>query len=361
MQLSQNQIEALNAIMLWHKGNDKSFALAGFAGTGKTTLAKYIAEAIGNVVFCSYTGKAANVLREKGCTPCGTIHSYLYKFVNDDELGKPYFTINWESNLIDAALVIVDEYSMLNQEIISDLQKLSKKILYLGDPFQLPPVKGEQNIEPDFFLTEVHRQALESPILRAATAVRKGERLSYSASGDFIYGQKNALDQNLWYEVNQTIVGKNATRRKWNEVFLKNAGFKDSIGNKPSGGEKVICLKNSRERGLFNGMIGYVEDIGHDDKGNFTIDFMCDADFYGDIPVWEKIFQGYDGVIDRDIRQRYELFDYGYAITCHKSQGSEFDQVLIYNEPVGRTAEEIARWRYTAITRAAKKCILVDP
>jgi exodeoxyribonuclease-5 len=251
---------------------------------------------------------------------------------------------------------------MLPQDIINDLHRLSKKILYLGDPFQLPPIKGDQIMEPDFFLTDVHRQSLESPILRAATDVRIGKRLEYSKDGDFIYGVKKNLDVNLWYRADQTIVGRNVTRRKWNGVFLKHHGLEESINKKPSGsGEKVICLKNSRERGLFNGMIGNVFDTGKDDKGRFTIDFNCDGEKYIDIPAWEKIFEGYDGIIDRDIRNKYELFDYGYAITCHKSQGSEFDNVLIYNEPVGRTVEEIARWKYTAITRARKKCILVDP
>jgi len=359
MQLSNDQTKAFDAIRAWFKTKEKSFVLSGYAGTGKTTLAKYIAESIGEdkVIFCSYTGKAANVLREKGCANSGTIHSFLYTFTHD-EGGKPFFRLNYESAMASARLVIVDEYSMLPQEIIDDIHRLANKVLYLGDSFQLPPVNGECSLQPDCMMEEIQRQALDSPIIRAATAVRLGEKLEHCPDGDFRYITRKQAGRDTFLNSDQVIVGRNATRREFNAKFLNYLGFKNPTQH-AYGGEKIICLKNSRDRGLFNGMIGKCVS-GYFEGDFYNLTFETDGMVFNDLPVWsgdmeEREFKGIK------LPKGVERFDYAYAITCHKSQGSEFDNVLIYNEALGADMTEKRRWLYTAITRAKKTATLVDP
>ena len=358
MILSPNQKEAYSSVMDWHKNGGKFFSIAGYAGTGKTTLARYIAQEIDRdrTIFCAYTGKAANVLKEKGCPNAGTIHSYLYKWIETKD-EKPVFGLNHESCFLDAPLVIVDEYSMIPDDIIDDIHKMAKKILYLGDPFQLPPVRKTNTIiEPDIFLTEVHRQALESPILRAATNVREGHKLKHGDYGDFRYARHEDCADDALQEADQVIVGRNATRREINSYFIRLLNFSEI----PQGnGEKLICLRNKKEKGLFNGMIGSCDSAYDHEKDYFRMDFNCDGDPYPDLKVRTGPFKGEDQQnFMGDFKS--ELFDYAYAITCHKSQGSEFKNVLIFNEPIGKTHEERQRWLYTALTRAQNRATLVD-
>lgn len=398
--LSLGQQSAFDQIMAWHKTGERVFTLAGYAGTGKTTLARMIADAIDPVgtVFCAFTGKAANVLRDKGCTNTGTLHSYLYsirdhnrKEIRDLEdaiaearkamkydlmerltvtleakraaFRKPKFELNTESDLANAKLVIVDEYSMLNQKLIGDLQKIASKILYLGDPFQLPPVEGECTIQPSAFLTEIHRQALESPIIRAANDVREGRVLEFCDLPGFRYQPKSKIATEEYRMAEQIIVGKNITRNTWNRRFreLRGIEIKDDRRESklPQAGEKMICLKNNPINDLFNGMIDYANTDARNLTGEkYTLDF-------GDktaLPVWAGDIMGdghkYDGY--REEHKILDRFDFAYAITCHKAQGSEFDSVLVYSEPFGNGTDR-RRWLYTALTRAQNKCTLVEP
>ena len=356
MNLSPKQSEAFDKIMGWHRGGDQEFVLAGYAGAGKTTLARSIAKEIGmnKTEFAAYTGKAANVLREKGCRNSSTIHGLIYKLVDEDD-EKPYFTLNYESDACGAGLVIIDEYSMLPTKIREDLKKLAKKILYLGDPFQLPPVEGECDLKPDFFIDEIHRQALESPIIRYATDVRQGKALEFCDHPEFVYATKKQVPAEAYEEADQIIVGYNDTRKKWNNRFRQKLGFQ---GHQfPQAGDKLICTKNNHEIGLFNGMI---EDISQDaliaHENYFTINFADRKD----IKVWNGNFMGNDAPVPPEWRH-LNKFDFGYVITCHKSQGSEFDNVLVFEEPIGKGREERARWLYTALTRAKKKVTLVKP
>ncbi|HRI77266.1 MAG TPA: AAA family ATPase [Alphaproteobacteria bacterium] len=355
LKLSPQQGQAFDNVMAWHQTDEKRYILAGYAGAGKTTIAKYIAEAIGieDVIFCAYTGKAANVLREKGCTNSSTIHGAIYTLINDEDL-KPRFILDQESPVKFAKLVIVDEYSMLPEEIIDDIEKLAKKVLYLGDPFQLPPVHGECPLNPDFFLEEIHRQALESPIIRYATDVRAGKQLKFVDLPEFHYAPRASMSADAYEQADQIIVGYNKTRTAWNERFRQKLGLNQSIY--PVAGDKLICTRNNHELGLFNGMIGYAKSDSYiEATQQLRLDF---EDFKG-LEVWDGNFRG-AAQPDRAFR-KLDRFDFAYAITCHKSQGSEFDSVLVYNQPIGSDAVERQRWLYTAITRAKKKLTLVEP
>lgn len=349
MTLGLQQQQAFDLIMAWYKTPVKEFALAGYAGTGKTTLAKVIAREFGNVIFCAYTGKAAQVLRDKGCDPAGTIHGYLYR-LEGEEGKEPVFGLNTDSALKHADLVIIDEYSFLNAEIIADLRATCKKILYLGDPFQLPPVQGECSIKPDFFMEEIHRQALESPIIRYATKIRNGDIIRHCDEGEFRYLKAGSLAMEEFIGVDQFICGYNATRMRFNRRVRELRGFDSAL---PIKGDKMICLKNNPRSRVFNGMIDTAKTDAEIVDGSVYSIEMQELGFLNVIRENEH----------HDFRQHRHLnmFDYGYCITAHKSQGSEFNDVIVYNEPVGKSIEDRRRWAYTAVSRGKNRVTLIDP
>jgi exodeoxyribonuclease-5 len=175
---SPQQDAALAAVARWLKaGEPRVFRLFGYAGTGKTTLARHIAESAGgDVAFAAFTGKAAHVMRGKGCKGATTIHSLIYRTRGEDENG-PTFTLNDDSAAGKSALIVIDECSMVDEEIGRDLLSFGKPVLVLGDPAQLPPIAGGgffTSAEPDVMLTEVHRQAFDDPIIRMSMIVREG-------------------------------------------------------------------------------------------------------------------------------------------------------------------------------------------
>lgn len=377
MILSEKQEDALSKILDWYDNSDeKRYVLAGYAGAGKTTLAKTIAKMLrdtnNSVRFCAYTGKAANVLREKGCDPASTIHRAIYKLIDGPKMikvngewvpdpassKKLQFSLDPDSPLGRIGLTIVDEYSMLSEKLINDIESVARRVLYLGDPFQLPPVQGECSLKPDLFLDEVHRQALDNPIIRHATNIRTGVSLKHCDEGDFFYGYTSKVAPETYMEADQLIVGRNKTRRLWNMRYRTRLGYKWGF---PEPGDKIICLKNNNDIGIFNGMIGTAKkqaDFIHRDI--FTLDFDTGDDLVMEgLKTWAGDIRGDDpaNYPGRELNR----FDFAYAITCHKSQGSEFDKVLVYNEPVGKSEVEKRRWLYTAITRAKSKVTLVDP
>src|SRR5215210_9157695 len=188
MTWSPQQDAALKAVADWlRRGDQPVFRLFGYAGTGKTTLARHIAEGVdGEVAFGAYTGKAALVLRTKGCPDASTIHSMIYRSRESDE-GGPQFVLNRQSPVARASLIIIDECSMVDEELGRDLLSFGQPVLVLGDPAQLPPVKGGGFFtegEPDVMLTEVHRQARDNPIIRLSMVVREGGRLPHGRHGE---------------------------------------------------------------------------------------------------------------------------------------------------------------------------------
>lgn len=356
IKLAAQQEEALKKILAWMKNpRSKRFVLGGYAGTGKTVLAQHISKMFEGVLFCAYTGKAANVLRERGCSGAGTIHSFLYKLVTEKD-GKPHFRRcePWESAFYNAKLVVVDEFSMLPQEIVRDIESIAKKVLYLGDPFQLMPVFGTCNIVPEFVLTEIHRQALESPVLRAATAVREGKRLDYCNHGEFRFLPRSKLAKEEWLNHDQIIVGRNDTRRKVNQWVRKELGHD---GLYPKHGEKLMCLKNNAELGIFNGQIEEANSNAFDVQDD---SYSIDWGGLEEIRAWDGDVLAKKETYRYSFSDPLERFDYSYAATTHKLQGSEFNSVIIINQPLGRDQVERNRWIYTSLTRARVKATLTD-
>lgn len=366
MKLSSQQNDALKAVRNWFlefytsKRTPRWFYLAGYAGTGKTTLARHFADnADGEVVYGAYTGKAANVLRQNGCYNAKTIHSLIYKAIEHDD-GTVTFEKNYESPLKDAVLVIIDECSMVNEEIGKDLLSFGKPILVLGDPGQLPPIEGFgffTNKDPDFMLTEIHRQAKDNPIIYLATKVRNGGVLSLGK-----YGESEIIsrsDTSIALEMDQLLVGRNQTRTNLNSRMRKLLGFEDAI---PMKNDKLICLKNDSTLQIFNGGLFTVAYKHKKPSVSNFLKYTLNRDDSDGHAVLARIHASFFNVEvptpDWRILKGSQEFDYAYAITVHKAQGSQWDKVIIYDESYC-FRDDRNRWLYTAITRAKEKMVMV--
>ncbi len=384
--------------------------LFGAAGTGKSTL---VQELVGGSrrpwLYAAYTGKAALVMRQKGCVGAQTIHSLIYRPDGDAKSKKtaasapvrqdrqdrrrfdwdsdpdpdadagplrdqPVFRLWGESPLRDAPGIVLDECSMVDEEIGMDLLSFGKKILVCGDPHQLPPVSGGgffTDGEPDFLLTEVHRQARESGILDLATHVREGgdlqDRVGWSsASGDCdVISRDHVPPTELMMrmvDADQVILGTNRSRHQFNDRYRRLSQISSPT---PVVGERVICLRNERRAGLFNGSMWRVMDARLLADGAIVeMDLLTtDGTQPGEVTTraWTHHFTGRERILDQmgPRRMSHQEFDYAYYITCHKAQGSQWDDVVLYDESRVFDDDTRRRWLYTGITRAARRLTVV--
>lgn len=363
MRWSLQQDDALAAVSSWLQRRDSPlFRLFGYAGTGKTTLARHIAEDIdGTVAFAAYTGKAAHVLREKGCEGAGTIHSLIYRpRVGDDE-EQPVFSLNHDSAAAEAELIIIDECSMVDEELGRDLLSFGTPVLVLGDPAQLPPVKGGgffTEAEPDRMLTEVHRQAQDNPIIRLSMAVRAGEPVDYGDYGESRVIPRRDIDAERILAADQVLVGTNKTRRAYNQRIRELKGL---LSPMPAVGDKLVCLRNDKQKGLLNGGTWTVTRLAAPKKNHLRLDIVPE-DEPGAKTVKASIHPAFfeDGgeSLAYPQRRNSDEFDYGYALTVHKSQGSQWDDIVLFDESYA-FREHRDRWLYTGITRAAERITIV--
>src|SRR3984893_5391225 len=257
------QDAALQGIAQWWKEGRRRapiFRLFGYAGTGKTTLAKHIAEGIdGKVLFAAFTGKAACVMRSKGCYGASTIHRLIYKPQEKNE-ENPTFELWRKAPASHAKLIIIDECSMVDAELARDLMSFEVPLLLLGDPAQLPPIQGGgffTDAKPDAMLTEVHRQAQDNPIVRLSMDIRAGKSLEQGQYGETQVVGRGDLDPKRVIGADQVLVGRNATRRAYNVRLRERRGF---AGTLPVTGDKLVCLRNNRNKGLFNGGLWVVKE-----------------------------------------------------------------------------------------------------
>ncbi len=407
MEWSAQQEQALKKINDWYKSGDPLFKLFGYAGTGKTTLAKQIAQDVGGrVLFSAYTGKAAYVLKQKGCRGASTIHSLIYHTadksqqrlfelkselaslikevhekqdgkvgVNKDvlklkraiekeehELSKPFFRLNLDSDLQFANLLIIDECSMVGKQMGEDLLSFKTPILVLGDPAQLPPV-GDGGFftlgKPHHMLTEIHRQAKDNPIIRIATDIRQGRGIEYGDYGNSRIVKKTDITPDMALEANQILVGRNKTRRIINNRMRELLGFKDIY---PGVTDKLVCLRNNHDLNLLNGSLWVVDASNHDGGEYVELMIKPEEDFNNgeqvEVLAHAKPFLGQDLKMPWWDRKLADEFDYGYALTCHKSQGSQWEKVFIFDESAAFQANK-NNWLYTAVTRASEEVIVV--
>lgn len=362
---SPQQETALKAVDKWFYQDSKKkqvFRVFGYAGTGKTTLAMHFAQNIdGLVLFAAFTGKAALVMRKKGCEGARTIHSLIYIADPDKNTGDVTWKLNKESILKDASLLIIDECSMVDEELARNLLSFKKPILVLGDPAQLPPVAGAgffTEAKPDVMLTEIHRQAEDNPIVHIATMVREGMVPDYGTYGESRILQKVSSTDAL--EADQIIVGRNVTRDDMNKKMRRLLKIRDEY---PIVGDKLICLKNDRDRAIFNGGMFKVGQVLSSKYKTSFLHMRVDPDDGDDpLPVMVKVHKSFfsDDVAKPDwkLLKGSQEFDFGYAITCHKSQGSQWNNVLIYDES-WCFRDMWQRWLYTSVTRASDRITLV--
>ncbi len=361
MDWSPQQDNALLAVSAWLKTRKPQvFRLFGFAGTGKTTLARHIAGDVdGEVAFGAYTGKAALVMRSKGCTDARTLHSMIYR-PKDMDSEEPTFELNADAAASNARLIIIDECSMVDEELGRDLLSFGKPVLVLGDPAQLPPVKGGgffTEAEPDIMLTEVHRQAADNPIVRMSMIVREGGRLERGVYGDSCVIARSDIDPMAVTRADQVLVGLNRTRRLYNRRMRELFGFTSPL---PEVDDKLVCLKNDRKKGLLNGGLWKVKTLAPMRRNKLRMGLTPDED-PGRKPTRVGVLPAFfesDEEIPYALRRDSDEFDYGYALTVHKAQGSQWDDVVLFDES-GAFREHRNRWLYTGLTRAAQKLTVV--
>lgn len=435
--LSPKQEDAVKKATSWYNGlqsYEEPFILTGYAGSGKSTILPVIIDSLNldpeKVAFCAPTGKAAKVMSNKLkqygiSTRCRTIHSYIYtpkmekpavleKRLNDyknqliyllehedqsleqtkarerelktiivqteKELDKaldrndhPGFLINLESEVRAKSLIVVDEASMVGEDVATDLMSFGIPILAMGDPGQLKPIQDDPGFSlenPHFFLDEIHRQAKDNPIIHLATQAREGQLISY---GDYGNGVKVVSRRNDQYTTNpeldaQIIVGTHVKRWNTTKAIRKAYGYD---GYSPQSGEVLIVCKNSRITPEFvNGsFVRCVDDVElKEGDAYFPIKTEDENGVVRTVLAYQGLFE------EHRLRQKNaftsskmeafkarierEHLDYGWAITCHKAQGSQWDRVIVHDES-GVFRDEAKNWLYTAITRAAKELIIV--
>ncbi len=363
-----HQDAALTAAAKWFKaarGGASIFRLFGYAGTGKTTLAKHIAEGVdGKVLFAAFTGKAACVMRSKGCHGASTIHRLIYKPQEKNE-ENPTFELWNKAPASHAKLIIIDECSMVDAELARDLMSFRVPLLVLGDPAQLPPIQGGgffTDAEPDAMLTEVHRQARDNPIVRLSMDIRAGNALAEGQYGDTQVVTRADLDPKRVIGADQVLVGRNVTRRAYNIRLRERRGFTDAL---PVAGDKLVCLRNNRSKGLFNGGLWVVKERPKPRRKILRMRLKPDEDLGGDladelvkVSVRPECFTGRIEELDWLERKPFDEFDFGYVLTVHKAQGSQWDDVVLFDES-GAFRENRGRWLYTGVTRAAKRLTVV--
>lgn len=347
MKLTGEQEEAYTLAENFLDGNgDRVLRIGGYAGTGKTTLAKVIYKRNRDGAACAFTGKAASVLRSKGI-PATTIHKLIYKFSKRDDkfILKDDIPYDW---------IMVDEGSMISNRLWFDLGSFQIPIIVLGDPGQLEPIGDDPGlmVDPDYTLETIHRQAAESPILRLAHEVRDGNQMGaiHEPGLDVYEGDEKFWDDPLWAD--QILCGRNVTRVKVNKICRELIGYKEDL----EAGDRLIVLCNDYELGVWNGQMLRVWDILDEQPDEYNIEAIDDAGDRFELTVAKDYLSSRKSPNFREtrgLRGIAAVAAYGYCTTVHKFQGSEADKVAVLDEQ--SPLWEASRHRYTAITRAAKE------
>ncbi len=380
--LSPDQQNVLKRVLLWYKVERKRkpyITLGGYAGTGKTTLIAILRQELAKidkelkVGFASYTGKAARVLKtklkdQKVILPkdsVSTIHALIYSpIVNEKEE-----IIGWErKEKIDCNLIIIDEASMVDGIIWTHLLSYRVPIIVVGDHGQLPPIKGNFNLmqEPELRLEEIHRQARQNPIIGLSIQAREHGLIrpgKYSSvvrkfAPEDLDRQETMGEMLMDFNTDTLILcGYNSTRRKLNNHIRSVLGFQSLI---PESGDRVICLRNNHKKRIYNGMLGTLNYIKKKDQHWYEVEISMDGEdekyeglisvdqFNSELPM--------NFTAKRSQIMRGDLFDFGYALTVHKAQGSQAKKVILFEERFKQmTDDDWKRWLYTAVTRAEEE------
>lgn len=395
MILTNKQEEGLKVAVARFRAHEPWTCISGYAGSGKSTLVKFIIAALDipedEVCYVAYTGKAATVLKQKGCTNAMTAHKLLY-WSSPTATGK--FIFKPRTKLENHyQVIVVDEISMLPKSMWDLLLAHKIYILALGDPGQLPPINKDEDNHvldtPHVFLDEIMRQAQESEIIRLSMHVREGNPIAtFKADGAQVQiFTPDKIVNGMYTWADQILCATNAKRTELNNYIRSQKGFDPT---KPEIGDKIISLRNHWNTlsttgtwALTNGAIGTINNYNIEKKylpfyiSQTPVDYMMtdmqleDDDTFLQLPIDYQCFL--TGAPSLTPRQSYLLgknvnpnvppapyeFAYAYAITTHKAQGSEWDKVLVFEESFPYNKEEHRRWLYTAVTRAKEKLVLI--
>ena len=384
-ELSAKQKNIIKDILDWYKEKKIPYlTLGGYAGTGKTTILGYLNEKLHkeykdiNIAYCSYTGKASQVLRKKlqetgslkHSDYVGTIHRLIYKAILDEDDN----VIGWEKIPVDDFeydLIIVDEASMVSSDIWQDLLSFEKPILAVGDHGQLPPVEGKFNLmlKPMLRLEEIYRQEKDNPIVVISEMARKYGEIPKMEYGryvkkfsrededvmEFLTDQLSSYNENM-----MVLVGYNHTRNKINDGIRQLLEFESP---QPQIEDRVICLRNNAELGIFNGMIGTIQSIEKVSVADMLEYYQTDIIFDGEdevfhLPISIEQFRQRETL--RNVSRDINLFDFGYALTVHKAQGSQAEKVILFEERFSKMDDDMwRRWLYTGVTRAVSELYII--
>lgn len=390
--LSPDQAEVYEAMDAWVHGDvhprwshlpERLLTVGGLAGTGKSTLLGVLASTAENrIAYCCFTGRAASVLQRKlraaGCVApvVTTIHRLLYLPVVDPKTEE---ILGWKkrTKLPEADLIVIDEASMVSRSMLQDLQQLGRPILAVGDHGQLPPVmdSGELMKSPDLRLEKIHRQAEGSPIIRLAHSIRETGRLDRKLHSSAIRFRKRADAEQVIAEAYKSagpmdvalLCYTNKTRIRLNAYARKALAFRGC----PNEGEVVMCLKNAPP--IFNGMRGVLRSAGElvDWKVNAHVEFpeeglpsapleMFAGQFNREKTMASTEEAAARGIHVSSLKDLGLMFDFGYAMTCHKSQGSSFTHVIVYlDRDEASSSDDWKRWMYTAATRSSERLTIL--
>jgi exodeoxyribonuclease-5 len=223
-------------------------------------------------------------------------------------------------------------------------------------------------------LDEVMRQAQDNPIIRLSMDIRAGKWIEYGGPKECRIMSKENVSDKLLLGADQILCGKNATRHELNKK-MRRIKFDAQYKNEPVNGDKIVCLHNEWQKigahgdPLVNGMIGTINNIELSSdvfyKPKMVADFVSDnSGAYTDLSMDYKIFTEQETTINKDNWWKYKNapkpceFDYAYAVTVHKFQGSEAEKVVVYDEWLG-DKDYHTKWLYTAVTRASKMLVVV--
>jgi exodeoxyribonuclease-5 len=387
MDLSNDQKQVIRQLFSWlaTRGRSQVITVGGYAGTGKTTLVAILRQQIHRqnpkltVAFCAYTGKAARVLRlrlaETGAIfsgdEVGTIHSLIYKPKTNSE-GS---ITGWQrKDELKADLVVVDEASMVDGQIWQDLREFGKPIIAVGDHGQLPPINGEFNLmdKPDLVLEKIHRQAEGSPIIHLSMLAREEGKIApgvYGPGVEKVIGTDPLSQDKIgdvisaYKDTDLILCGYNNTRVRLNKAIREH---RELFTPHPTVRDRVICLKNNHEKQIYNGMLGTVLQYEKTDDENWAMLQIAfddeDNNFSGlaYLPQFNNAAGGGNDLPRGKGKLKGDIFDFGYALTVHKAQGSQAKRVVVFEERFAKMSDlDWKRWLYTAITRAQERLLLI--
>lgn len=346
IKLEDEQKEAIVQITKWIKEDRPITRVAGGAGTGKSLILTYLARIFQDFGVGAYTGKAASVLRSRGIGRSSTIHSMIYRPIKKPN-GKVEFHLKSKQEIHDEfSGFFIDEGSMISRDIFEELSSFDLPVVYIGDHNQLEPIGSDINlmVEPDIKLEKIHRNAGE--IAHFAHHLREGKNpWNFPAEKKVqVAWRKDVKDEHL-KATDQIICAFNKTRVAMNDKVRRLHGRSGPL----QVGDHIICLRNNRLLGLYNGQQGIAAKVGSKNQLVFQDE---DGNDY-EVTYDPKQFMA-EKTSD-DYNQEICLFDYSHLITTHKSQGSSFDNLIVYAQEC--SLWDMRRWNYTAASRAKHSII----